>query len=290
MTIGVDLGGTNVRAGLVDNGLIIRQKSKALQQKDSLLATLAQLIELIRPFVEPPVSSIGIGVPSVVDIERGIVYNVANIPSWEEVALRDILEKEFDLPVFVNNDVNCFTLGEHQFGMAQGYRSAVGMAIGTGLGSGVIIDNQLYTGSNCGAGEIGLLPYLDKNIESYAAAQFFEANHGTTALEANQAARLGAKNALKLWDEFGKHFGVAVKAVLYTYDPEVIVLGGSIANAYPFFNATMFESMADFAYPVTLRRLKIFQSQNENIALLGAAALAQGAGHGAWAVRRYGMG
>ncbi|WP_020601276.1 ROK family protein [Spirosoma panaciterrae] len=273
MTIGVDLGGTNIRAGLVDDGIIIRQHSKALQQKESLSATLSQLIELIRPLVSPAVTSIGIGVPSVVDIEQGIVYDVANIPSWKEVALRDILEKEFDMPVFVNNDVNCFILGEHQFGLAQGYRSAVGMAIGTGLGSGVIIDNQLYTGSNCGAGEIGLLPYLDKNIESYAAGDFFESIHGTTALEANQAALLGGQTALKLWDDFGTHFGNAVKVILYTFDPEVIVLGGSIAKAYPFFKTTMLASMANFAYPVTLRRLKLFQSQNENIALLGAAAL-----------------
>lgn len=273
MTIGVDLGGTNVRVGLVDNGILVRQRSMALEQKDSLSATLAQLIALIQPFADDSVNSIGIGVPSVVDIDRGIVYNVANIPSWEEVALRDILEKEFDLPVFVNNDVNCFILGEHQFGLAKGYRSAVGMSIGTGLGSGIIIDNQLYAGSNCGAGEIGLLPYLDKNIESYAATQFFESIHGTTALEASLAATLGDKNALKLWADFGNHFGVAVKAVLYAYDPEVIVLGGSIAKAYPFFRAAMYESMADFAYPVTLRRLQIFQSQNENIALLGAAAL-----------------
>ncbi|GAB3961578.1 ROK family protein [Spirosoma harenae] len=273
MTIGVDLGGTNVRVGLVRNGVILHQKSKVLEQKDSLSATLTQLIELIRPFVEPSVSSIGIGVPSVVDIEHGVVYNVANIPSWEEVALRDILEKEFDIPVFVNNDVNCFILGEHQFGMAQGYRSAVGMAIGTGLGSGIIVDNQLYTGSNCGAGEIGLLPYLDKNIESYAAGDFFESIHSTTAREANQAALQADEQALNLWKEFGKHFGNAVKVVLYTYDPEVIVLGGSIAKAYPLFKSAMFESMADFAYPVTLRRLKIFQSENENIALLGAAAL-----------------
>ncbi|MBD2699194.1 ROK family protein [Spirosoma sp. BT702] len=273
MTIGVDLGGTNVRVGLVRNGVILHQRSKVLEQKDSLSATLTQLMDLIRPFIEPAVSSIGIGVPSVVDIEQGVVYNVANIPSWEEVALRDILEKEFDIPVFVNNDVNCFILGEHQFGMAQGYRSAVGMAIGTGLGSGIIADNQLYTGSNCGAGEIGLLPYLDKNIESYAAGDFFEVVHGTTAREANQAALQGDEKALSLWKEFGKHFGNAVKVVLYTYDPEVIILGGSIAKAYPLFKSTMFESMSDFAFPVTLRRLKIFQSENENIALLGAAAL-----------------
>lgn len=275
MTIGVDLGGTNVRVGLAEDSALLRQTSIVLQQKESLSATLAQLIALIRPFTDYPVSGIGIGVPSVVDIDRGVVYNVANIPSWQEVALRDILENEFNLPVAVNNDVNCFVLGEHRFGLAKGNRHVVGMAVGTGLGSGIIINNQLYVGRNCGAGEIGLLPYLDKNIESYASTHFFEAIHGTTALKTHQAARMGNQQALDLWTEFGHHFGNAIKAVLYVYDPEVIVLGGSIAKAYPYFKAAMLDSMADFAYPVTLRQLKLFQSQNENIALLGAASLIQ---------------
>lgn len=273
MTIGVDLGGTNVRVGVVDNGVIVHQKSHALHDKESLSSTLSQVIALIRSLVDHTVSGIGIGVPSVVDIEQGIVYNVANIPSWEEVALRDILEAEFNVPVFINNDVNCFALGEHLFGMGQGYSSLVGLAIGTGLGAGIIADNQLYVGSNCGAGEIGLLPYLDKNIESYAATDFFRLIHHTSAFDAHQQARDGNAHALALWNEFGRHFGHAVKVVLYTYDPDVIVLGGSIAKAYPFFKSAMLDNMADFAYPVTLRRLKIFQSQNENIALLGAAAL-----------------
>lgn len=273
MTIGVDLGGTNVRAGLVHEGSILQQKSGLLYQKESLSSTLSQLIELIRPLAESTVSSIGIGVPSVVDVDKGIVYNVANIPSWKEVALRDILEEEFAVPVFVNNDVNCFTLGEHRFGLAKAYHSVVGMSIGTGLGSGIIIDNKLFVGSNCGAGEIGLLPYRDKNLEYYASAEFFEAVHGTTALEASQAAQQGDEYALTLWREFGFHLGCAIKAVLYAYDPEVIVLGGSISKAYPFFKEAMIDSMQDFAYPVTLKRLKIFQSQREGIAMLGAAAL-----------------
>ena len=275
MTIGVDLGGTNVRAGLVQKGTLIRQNSVLLHQKESLSATLSQLVELIRPLAKSPVASIGVGVPSVVDVSRGIVYNVANIPSWEEVALRDILEDEFSIPVFVNNDVNCFTLGEHQFGMARSYSSVVGLSIGTGLGSGIIINNQLVMGSNCGAGEIGLLPYQDKNLEYYASGEFFGAVHNTTAFEASRAAQAGDANALRLWAEFGWHFGAAIKVVLYTYDPEVIVLGGSVAKAYPFFRAGMLASMQDFAYPMTLKRVKIFQSQGEGIALLGAATLVQ---------------
>lgn len=273
MKIGVDLGGTKIKAGIESNGSIIRQNTILLKHKESLSATLAQLIDLIRSVNDGFATSIGIGVPSVVDTERGIVYNVANIPSWEKVNLRDILEEEFGLPVFVNNDVNCFTLGEHRFGVAKGYSSVVGMTIGTGLGSGIIIDNQLYIGNNCGAGEIGLLPYLDRNFEYYACSNFFETLHGTTALEASRAALTGSQKAIGLWSEFGKHLGCAIKAAMYVYDPEVIVLGGSIAKAYSLFKAGMLETLSDFAYPQSLKRLKILQSQNEDIALLGAAEL-----------------
>jgi glucokinase len=273
MKIGIDLGGTKVKAGVESNGSIVQQNTIMLQQKDSLSSTLTQLIDLIKPLTRYPVSSIGIGVPSVVDVERGIVYNVTNIPSWEKVELKDILEEEFNLPVSVNNDVNCFTLGEHLFGMAKDYNSVVGMTIGTGLGSGIIIDNQLYTGNNCGAGEIGLLPYREHNFEYYAGSNFFDSVHGTSALEANRAALAGDKKALRLWGEFGVHLGFAIKAVMYVYDPEAIVLGGSIAKAYPLFKAGMLEALDDFAFPESLKRLKIFQSQNDDIALLGAASL-----------------
>ncbi|RFS18164.1 ROK family protein [Emticicia sp. C21] len=273
MNIGVDLGGTKIKAGVELNGSVIKQETTLLREKDSLSSTLQQLIDLIRPLMAYSASSIGIGVPSVVDTEKGIVYDVANIPSWKKVELKDILQEEFNVPVFVNNDVNCFALGESRFGVAKGFRSIVGVTTGTGLGSGIVIDDELYAGSNCGAGEIGLLPYLDKNIEYYASNNFFEAVHGITALEANQAAVAGDMHAIGLWEKFGIHLGVALKAVMYTYDPEAIVLGGSLAKAYPFFEAGMYQELNDFSFPQSLKRLKIFQSTDENIALLGAAAL-----------------
>jgi glucokinase len=230
-------------------------------------------MELIRPLTKYPVKGIGIGVPSVVDVSKGIVYNVMNIPSWEEVALRDIIQNEFDLPVSINNDVNCFILGEHRFGLAQKFRSVIGMAIGTGLGSGIIIDNHLYAGKNCGAGEIGMLPYKDSVLENYVCSRFFEESLGIDAFAAHEAALKGNKRAIEVWEEFGVHLGAVIKAIMYTYDPEAIVLGGSIAKANQFFQDSMLGSMQDFAYPESLKKLTLLLSENENIALLGAAAL-----------------
>jgi glucokinase len=273
MNIGVDLGGTKIRAGINSGGLITDQRYSLLHSKDSLDDTLSQLKNLIAQLVTSEITGIGIGVPSVVDIENGIVYNVVNIPSWERVELKSILEKEFNLPVFVNNDVNCFVMGEHRYGLAKAYSSIVGLTLGTGLGSGIIINNELYPGSNCGAGEIGYLPYLDHNLEYYCSGIFFERSKNTTALLAFEAAEEGNDQALKTWIEFGVHMGNAIKCVMYAYDPEAVIIGGSLSNAFAFFYESMMQEMQDFLFPESLKKLKILLSVNKDIQLLGASAL-----------------
>lgn len=274
MTIGVDLGGTNVRAGLVSSDSTISNYRRELfRNKASLDETLTQLIEFIRPLVSSGPEGIGIGVPSVVDISQGIVYNVTNIPAWKQVPLKKILEEEFKMPVFINNDVNCFALGEHRHGNLKNFRNVVGVSCGTGLGAGIIINNELFAGTNCGAGEIGLLSYLDRNIEYYASGNLFRVKFDTTAEEAHNKALAGDPAALAAWNEFSTHIAVAMKNVVYAFDPEAIVLGGSLSKAFRLFEAPMRKAMLDFEFPETMRRLKVFQSTNENITLLGAAAL-----------------
>src|SRR5688572_1292717 len=120
MIIGVDLGGTKVRAGVASDGKIEKQKQQLFKSLGSQSETLGQLIDLIRSLMHSDIEGIGLGVPSVVDVERGIVFNVVNISSWVRVPLKDILEEEFNVPVAVNNDVNCFALGEHRFGLVKG--------------------------------------------------------------------------------------------------------------------------------------------------------------------------
>lgn len=273
MIIGVDLGGTNIRAGLQSGGSLLYPKKDLFNTRQSKEDTLKQFIDFIRPLVMEDVKGIGIGVPSVVDVEKGIVFNVANIPSWDRVPLKDLLEEEFEIPVVVNNDVNCFVLGEHQFGQGVGFSNIVGISSGTGLGSGIIINNKLVNGSNCGAGEIGLLSYKDHNIEYYASGNLFRTIYKTTGEQAHKLAQEGNAVALGYWREFGIHMAQAVKSAVFAYDPEAIVLGGSLSNAYPFFEPSMREALRDFPYPESIKRLKIYQSRNPNITLLGAAAL-----------------
>ena len=273
MKIGVDLGGTNIRAGLIHNQKVVEIKKINLKNKNSLESTLKQLTQLIESIHNPEVCGIGIGVPSVVDREQGIVYDVVNIPSWKEVHLKEILEKEFEVPVYINNDSNCFALGEKHFGAGKDYRNVVGITIGTGLGGGIIIDGALFNGVNCGAGEIGYLPFRDQDLEYYCSSNFFEKIHDTTAYETFLKAEENDPEALKLWDEFGSNMGFALKSVMYAYDPEVVVLGGSISAAYPYFKRKMYESLNTSYFPKSVKKLKICLSEIENASMLGAAAL-----------------
>ena len=273
MTIGIDLGGSNVRCGLVEAGNVVKRLSEPCRSDQAEGVVLEQLKELILRLLNPSVTGIGIGVPSVVDVQKGIVYNVANIPSWVEVHLKDIFEAEFKLPVYVNNDANCFALGEHRCGAGQPYRNILGVTLGTGVGAGIVIDNKLYNGSNTGAGEIGCLPYLEHTLEYYCGSAFFVEYYRTTGKEALERAAIGDANALKIWREFGKHIGMLVKIILFTYDPDAIIFGGSITHAYSYFEEAMRKEMATFDYPETLRKIQILISTRDDISILGAAAL-----------------
>jgi glucokinase len=273
MKIGIDIGGTNLSAGLLDEGSILRKETTPLEDGNSEQGTIGQVVDLIRSLFDPAVEGIGIGVPSVVDVNSGIVYNVVNIPSWKAVPLKTILEAEFGVPVFINNDSNCFAWGEHQFGKLRHFKSAIGITLGTGLGGGVIINNTLYCGPNCGAGELGMLPYRDHNIEYYCSNNFFKVFHNTSGYQAYQLALKGDDRGIDMWKAFGKHLGHALMAAMYAYDPEAIVIGGTISNAQAFFDGAMRETLQDFEFPETVKNLRIYYSDEPDIALFGAAAL-----------------
>lgn len=273
MKIGIDLGGTNMRVGQVEGNVLVRKETIPCPAKASRNDVILQLEELIDRVMCKEVTGIGIGVPSVVDVERGIVYNVANIPSWEEVPLKQLLEERFSVPVYINNDSNCFTLGEKRYGEGVQYRNMVGITIGTGIGAGIIINDKLYGGWNTGAGEIGSLPYLEYNFEHYCSSGFFSQYYGITGKEAATRAMRNDEDALEIWKIFGCHMGELMKAVLFAYDPEAIILGGGISSAFNFYEKTMWKTMYTFPYPETVKRIKMAVSNNGDIALLGASAL-----------------
>ncbi len=271
--IGIDLGGTNIRAGVVCDGKIENIVATRTNSTGTVEEVLQDIFKLIDPLFSDGIAGVGIGVPSVVDVKTGVVYDVQYIPSWKEVPLQTIMQQRYAIPVFVNNDANCFALGEYYFGKGKGSDSMIGLTIGTGLGSGIILNRKLYAGSHCGAGEFGMVDYLDRFVEYYASGQFFQNVYGIDGSAVFQKAKAGDPQALKMYEELGKHLGNAIKLVLYTYDVSLIILGGSVRTAYSFFQRTMWERIQSFAYVNTIKDLRIELSELENSGILGAAAL-----------------
>ncbi|MDB5007980.1 MAG: glcK [Mucilaginibacter sp.] len=271
--IGIDLGATNIRGAVVNDEAISAIISKRIQTKGTEEQVLGDVYGLIDTLISDDVKAIGIGVPSVVDVKLGIVYDVVHIPSWKEVHLKELLEARYHIPVFVNNDANCFALGEHYFGKGKGVADMVGLTIGTGLGAGIIINNHLYAGQNCGAGEFGMVDYLDQNFEYYCSGSFFQNVYGLNGEDVFKNAQNGDQTALKLYHELGVHLGNAIKMIMYTYDTELIILGGAVPSAYEYFEKTMWERIKTFGFPKSIERLQIKTSQLANSGILGAAAL-----------------
>lgn len=271
--IGIDLGATNIRGGLVNGTRLSGMNSKRINSSGSVEDVMNDMYAIIDGLIDNDVSAIGIGVPSVVDVKLGIVYDVQYIPSWKEVHLKKIIEERYRIPVLVNNDANCFAIGEYYFGKGVGSENMIGLTIGTGLGAGIIINGHLYAGPNCGAGEFGMVDYMDHCYEYYASGQFFQNVYNTDGEEVFEKAKSGDLHSKQLYSEMGKHLGNAIKLILYTYDPSLIIMGGSVRFAYPYFQESMWQRIHSFAYSKSLENLRIELSELENSGILGAAGL-----------------
>ncbi len=272
--IGIDLGGTKVQAGLV-NGIDIQDKKYRLipadtQNPDEIIDIIS---EVISELFDKDILGIGIGVPSLVDREKGIIYNVQNIPSWKNIPLADILQERFQVPVFLDNDANCFALGEYRFGAGRGCENFVGLTLGTGMGAGIITEGHLLKDANCGAGEFGSIPYLESIYEDYCSGKFFKKFYYANGEDLFKKAEQKNEYAIKAFKEFGKHLGNAIKTIMFAVDPDKIIIGGSVSYSKKFFIDTLKESLKSFPYPESVEKLEIIFTETPNIAIFGAASL-----------------
>ena len=271
--IGIDLGGTSIKGGLIQNGEITKHCALDTRASEGGEVTLDVLKEVISRLIIAETTAIGIGVPSVVNKTVGIVYHVQNINNWEEVHLKTLLEAKFGLPVFIDNDANCFAIGEKHFGVAKAYNHFVGITLGTGVGGGIVQNGKLLIDANCGSGEFGELPYLDGIVEDYCGSHFFTDKYNMTGSEAFQKAIKGDESCIDIFNEYGKHMAVLVKMIVLTVDPQAIVFGGAIAASLPLFEKSMRTELENFPYPNSIKRLAIIKSSLNQSGILGAGAL-----------------
>lgn len=271
--IGVDIGATKIHMGLVEAGNVLHQvlfPTPADAPKEQIIEEVQKGIEEL---MDREVAGIGIGVAGLVEEEKGIVYDVQNIPSWQEVALQMHLERAFKVAVSISNDANTFVLGEKIYGEGQRFKNLLGITLGTGLGAGIVINNLLYSGLFSSAGELGGIPYLDQTVEDYCSGKFFLQKFGMEGSQLFALAKAGDRHALDTYKQYGAHLGNLINTVLFAFSPEAIFLGGSVSKCFPFFKESMFARIEAFPFKRVSKQLVLQPSEMDNAAILGAAAL-----------------
>lgn len=271
--IGVDMGGTKIHAGLVSRNHVQERSLRQVNGAARKEKVLADLILCIEELMQDSVQGIGVGVPSLVDVTSGTVYQMQNIPSWDEVHLGEILRERFAVPVYVNNDANCFAIGEKYYGAGKHHANFVGLTLGTGLGGGVVIHDRLYEGTSCCAGEFGSIPYLESIFEDYCSGKFFKRLLGMEGRVVSEQARAGEHAAIRAMHAFGEHLGNLLQTILFAYDPEAVIFGGSIRRDFPLFEPGVRHALQRFPYVHCVERLKLYASSLADSPVLGAAAL-----------------
>lgn len=272
--IGVDLGGTKVAAGKIKNGMLVQQESAKIDQdSEDPMDAVRLMVDVIGKLMDGQVKGIGVGVPGLVNRDWGVVYDVLNIPNWKEIPLKALLEEKLEVPVYVDNDANCFAMGEYRYGAFSGNSDFVGITLGTGMGSGIVKNGTLIPDAHCCSGEFGTMSYLDGIYENYTSGMYFKMKYGKNGEEVAKKAREGEPWALQAYREMGTHLGNAINTIIMAVDPPLVIIGGSVAKAKEFYEETMWESIRKIPFPSVLENFRVEFTDTENIAILGAAAL-----------------
>ena len=255
----LDVGGTNIRSALFINNetqpvrqLKIKTQSEGRKAEDLIL----DLIKNIWP-QEGKVKAIAVAAPGFVDSEKGIVIKAVNIPGWEHMPLQKYIQDKFSVPVLIGNDARLAVLGEWKHGAARGHHNIIYLTISTGIGGGVISNDQVLMGSRGMATELGhitILPdgpicscgqagHLEALSSGPAIAQYVrqQLENGTkssvkemttlTSKEIADAALKGDELCLAAYERAGKYLGIAIANYIQIFNPTCIVLGGGVSLA-----------------------------------------------------------
>ncbi len=271
--IGIDIGGTTmVAARFSDSEILDRSEvaTGANRQADDIMEALFGAIEKV---LTDEVVGIGIGMPGFMDTSSGEILLINNIPSFNGFSVKRAVEKRFGLPVFQNNDANCFALGEAWFGAGKEYTNMVGVTLGTGLGGGIIINRKIHTGLAGGAGELGCFSFKGGIVEDTCSAALFANKYHMSGTELYQAAKKGGLEALNAFDELGRNIGEMLRTVMFILAPEAFIIGGSVTGAWEFLEKPIREELDKFPVKLISNKTVLEKAQLDNAGLYGAAAL-----------------
>ncbi len=301
--LGIDFGGTSVKAGVVRGeeiiGEIERIPTQDFKNPDELIDVIVTKIGEIKAS-HPEIEAVGVGVPGAIDFKKGETYNLTNVPGWTSVPLRDILTERTGIPTLIENDANCMAYAEWKFGAGRGFENVVCVTLGTGVGGGMILNGAMYRGNQSAAGEIGQMsvdlygvdgPYGNTGaLERYIgnrqianlAKQMYQDHDGTklsdedaTPEKLSARAKTGDEIARKVWVRVADYLGNTLTSIVYLLNPDAIVIGGGVAYAGDLLFNPLKAKIAEGLSIEFSTALKLLPAKFGNTAgILGSSAMA----------------
>ena len=290
--IGIDLGGTNVRVGLVDEQWnilnLIQESTEAEKGHNYTIEKMKAMIEQIKD--GKSIKGIGIGAPGPLDFNKGIILSPPNLPGWDEIPLVKIFEDHFSVPVHLNNDANVAGLAEAVAGSGVGSESVYYMTVSTGIGGAFIIDKQLFNGANGYAGEIGNMiiepnGYKHNNLNQGS----FEGLASGTSIGRRAYEQFGieggAKNVFFLAEQGDQHaqividdtvnyLAMGIANIAHVVNPQIFIVGGGVMESKQFILAPLQEKVKEYVYPQLASSIKIVPTTlGGHAGVIGAAML-----------------
>lgn len=280
LAIGIDMGGTKIQGILMNQkGKILNKYRRATEAHKSKKEIAANIIEVINKLKTKGVRGVGVGIPGFA-VNGRMVFGGGFLGKLVGFDIKKEIEKKTRLKVFIGNDADCFILAEHRRGAAKGSKNCIGVTIGTGIGTGIIINKKLYIGSAGGGAEAGHV-YMNtdrgvKDIEQLIGGSYlvkrYEKLSGKKALNASVIMRKNDKVAKKIYKEFVLYTGLFFTNFINTLNPEVIVVGGGVSNL-PFYSDVR-KVVNKYAIPYMAKMCKIKKyAIGDDAGVIGAAEL-----------------
>lgn len=296
-SIGVDLGGTNLRAAAIDrNGNILAKISGSTQYSSGRDAILSHIVTAIKG-VELQVADgnllgVGIGIPGFIQIETGVIIGSANLPGFDGYPVRDEIQRKLGIPIILENDANAAAMGEQWMGAGRGVKDLVLLTLGTGIGGGIIADGRILHGFLGMAGELGhMVVFPDGNPCGCGSYGCLEKHASATAVVSMaRALSLGDQNltsegvynlavegnqrAKAVFESMGRALGIALSNLINIFNFPVYLLSGGALGSWDYFAPTMFEVIGRRSFTFTRTDTRIDKATLGNEAgLYGAAYL-----------------
>lgn len=302
--IGLDLGGTNIRAAAItkEGEILHRVKipTEVSKGKESVIANILKVIETIRQGTKGfKLSAIGMGIPGIIFFDKGIVARSPNFPDWIDFNLRERLSKDFDVPFYIDNDANLAAVGEGWLGAGKEFNSFCMLTLGTGVGGGIVLNKNIWRGEYGMAGELGHITIFPDGhpcncgnrgcLEQYASAtgivRMAREKFGVKSSEFRgknitadmlyQLAKNRDRDSIEIFQKMGRILGIGIADIVNILNIELFVLGGGVADAWDYFIPSTLDEVRKRTYRITGERVKVVKAKlGDDAGIFGAAYMA----------------